>query len=210
MNNQKRNTNAPGATGIGIVIRSWLPEKKSCLIFDRSCGLIRGIICRPGSERYIQHGALVSYELSLRGERTFVDQVELRALPAPWAQADLAFIHHVLELCASFIPLNVADRQLFEHILGLYEPLIDEQDQVWIRLVFLAQFFLHIGWYPDGDTRAINRLISHVAGTMVTVREQDVMRRSLVRWLRRCVALHPSASSFKTVTFFEVVGYHET
>lgn len=204
-----------GIAGAGVVIRAWLPEKKSCLVFDRLRGVIRGILLQPESMRHVQHGALISYEISSQissgGERFYLQQVQLCAQPAQWAHQDILFVHHVLELCASFVPPHLSDRAIFEHMLGLYNPLDGHhQDPVLGRLIFLAQFFLIIGWYPDEDTCAINRLISRVSGTMVTVGEQESLRSSLVKWLRRCVALHPLAPSFKTVTFFEVVRYYET
>lgn len=208
-------SNVPcGMAGAGVVIRAWLPEKKTCLVFDRLRGMVSAILLQPESMRHVQHGALISYEISSRGsfqgDRFFLQQVQLCAQPAEWAHQDILFVHHVLELCASFVPPHLGDRAVFEHMLGLYNPLNGyQQDPVLGRLVFLVQFFLLIGWYPDEDTSAINRLISRVPGTMVTVREQEFLRSSLVKWLRRCVALHPLAPSFKTVTFFEVVRYYE-
>lgn len=205
-----RGTIPCGLAGAGVVIRSWLPEKKSCLIFDRSKGIVKTVLLQPESARHVLHGALISYEISVRGDRFFLQQVELCAQPALWAHTDIFFMHHVLELCGSFMPPHMADRVLFDHLLSLYKPLVCERDPVFERLIFLVQFFLLIGWYPDEDARSINSLISRASGTMVTEGEQEFLRGSLIKWLRRCVALHPLAPSFKTVTFFEVVGYYES
>lgn len=196
-------------SSIGIVIRSKLPERKACLFFDQSRGLVSGIVSQPDSARHVQHGGLVSYEVMQQGDRLFVQHVKLRALPAIWAKSDISFLHHVLELCAFFLPPRLIEPDVFAHLLSLYEIRADDQDVSWERLIFLTRFFLLVGWYPSDDIRAINRLISRVPGTMVTIGERKKMHHFLVRWLRRCVALHPLAPSIKTVTFFEVVGYYE-
>lgn len=209
-NNFMRSNLSFGIPSIGVVLRSWVPEKKTCLVFDKIHGVIKGVLLQHDSLRHAQHGAMVSYELVLCGERIFFQQVRISAEPALWAKNNLAFVHHVLEMCAVFVPPHMSDGQLFDHVVTLYSALESDQDPTLKRLIFLVQFFLLVGWYPDEDVCAINRLISRVSGTMVTLRERESLRDSLIKWLRRCVALHPMAPSFKTVTFFEVVGYYES
>ncbi|MCL5437000.1 MAG: hypothetical protein M1549_03945, partial [Candidatus Dependentiae bacterium] len=105
------------------MVRSWLPERRSCLIFDQKRGLMRGVVVKRGVERCLLHGAFVSYTTIQRGEAMLLEQLQLHALPACWARRNINFLHHLFELCAQFLPAHVADKQLFAHLVQIYRPL---------------------------------------------------------------------------------------
>lgn len=190
--------------GVGIVLRTWYPERCSTLIFDENSGLIKALVCGKDEWRKVQHGALVTYERVERGERTFIQNLNLVAFPDAWARKDLSFLHHVLELCAVFIQPNGAERALFKHLCRWYEGVVfceNNEDIDWERLVFLARFFLLIGCYPDDDNYVTVRFIAR--NPHIDSEDRALKRPVITRWLRQCVALHPLSSKFKTVTFLE-------
>lgn len=195
---------ASGVSGIGIILRTWYPERSSTLIFDESRGLVRARVYGKDEWRKVQHGALVTYELVEQGERIFVQNLNLIAFPDLWARKELSFLHHVLELCAVFIQPNGAERALFRHLCQWYEGVLfceNNEDADWERLIFLTRFFLLIGCYPDDDTYPTVRFIAR--NPQVDGEDRVAKRPVITRWLRECVALHPMSSKFKTVTFLE-------
>ncbi|HBL98351.1 TPA: hypothetical protein DDZ86_01765 [Candidatus Dependentiae bacterium] len=191
----------------GIVLRSYLPERRSCLLFDRFRGMITINFGRQRKVPSIVNGALLRYVLEERAGRFFFEDVSLHSLPSQWALDDILFLHHVLEISEAFLAEEQADRSIMNLLLELHHPLTNFDDIELYRIVFMGRLFMTLGLYPDEESSISIRdalgLIYHLEDTTINSRRGSQWKSSLICWLKRCVAQHPHAHTFKTVGFLK-------
>jgi len=192
----------------GIVLRSYLPLKKSCLVFDRINGVMRGIVAAHGRfspAHAITHGALLNYRPVSRGGRVFLEDVAIHQVPAPWVTEDILFLHHVLEMSTTFLLEHFPDRSVLDLLLELYRPLPPQVDEALWKAVFLGKLFITMGVYPEDETSIymgkVLRLISTLGDTRLTNDQCEHWRMVLAEWLKRCLVQHADGNTFKTAHF---------
>ncbi len=199
----------PGLSPVqyGIVLRSYLPLKRSCLVFDRLRGMIKISFGMHKKTPAVVNGALLRYTVTEQSGRLFFDEVSLHALPAPWVSEDILFLHHVLEVSEAFLAEEQVDRSILNLLLELHQPIAISCDIELYRIVFLGRLFMTFGIYPEAESsisiRDALRLIYHLEDTTINSERSCRWRTSLICWLKRCVAQHPDARSFKTIGFLK-------
>jgi hypothetical protein len=101
----------------GIVLKSWHTTKCKLALLDMRYGRIDA-----SSYKSIHSpGLLLSYTLeSVRG-RLMISDVMIENSPLYLAQEDILFLHHVLELCSTLIPIGSCTQGIFALLLTLYE-----------------------------------------------------------------------------------------
>lgn len=182
-----------GTVRRGIVIRSFLPERNKCLLFEKDEGLNTFYLPAKASTLRLAHGAILTGE-SPQNRPQQLQQIQLIAMPALWARADIYFLHQILDLAARFLHPGLPAFETWSVLRKLYGPLprvgVDES----YKACLLAEFLLSLGILPEEDEEDAqidpHILISQLQAAMVN--EQDVRASvaQLMRWIDRCLALH--------------------
>ncbi|MBN2266935.1 MAG: hypothetical protein JW725_01155 [Candidatus Babeliaceae bacterium] len=189
----------------GFIIRSYLPERLCCTLFDIREGLIFCSFCARHTFPRCINGSFIEAETSPRSPY-LLQRVNMVRQPACWVTKDLLFLHHFLEISASFLALNEPYPELVSLFAHLFRPLPDGIQEIDFKLAFMGSFFLAIGIYPEHFRTNPNFLISRLQDTMVNERKGAVNRSLMIEWLHHCIETHPSAHFFKTTTFLKQIG----
>jgi hypothetical protein len=129
-------------------------------------------------------------------------------MPLQWGKNDLMFMHHVLELCYYFVPLNSTCDQLFEmlSLLPLWE------DSPWsasLKKIFIAKLLMIFALYPQTafvTTGFFRRLLYCDPRTMLTLDIDDNDMTYMDQWIRQTISEHPLVPQFKTAIFLTESG----
>lgn len=183
----------------GIVLKTYLPAKSKISLLDHTLGKIVGVLTRAD----ISSGACVSYFVNKNSSVYFIQDIEIIDMPMALAHNDIFFLHHVLELCYYFVPSGSRAPQLFNLLIALYtcEQILRN---IQMKKVFLFQLFTIVGMYPDDvqfRTPYFHQLASASIDTLVGQPLDLVIEQQLDAWLLQCIAMHPCAQNFKTVSF---------
>jgi hypothetical protein len=196
-------------SGVGIIIKRFLPYKQKIIVFDRDRGPIEVV---PEPALYAQrlcHGALISYTLRQQRNVSFLKTIDILQVPFEVAKNDILFLHHILELAYYFAPLDSSCSRLFDliHLLYTPTPFINESLPEMARLYkkfFLIRFFMIVGLYPDDLLpQAWVDLCSNPVDSLVDQRVQLTMEASMNKWLMQCVQMHPHSNLFNTIHFLD-------
>src|SRR5581483_3565729 len=129
----------------GIVLHTQFPHQK-CALFDKQIGHVHAYMHNNRKLKNIFPGAYISYALEPWRSNYKITDIELIGLPAQWAQQDLLFLHHILELSYYFLPLHCNAHELFELLRLLYK-----QHKLSYKK-FMCRFFQRLGIYPEQPT----------------------------------------------------------
>lgn len=187
----------------GIVLRSFLPARHGCLLFDSTEGVMScTILARPGTFPLV-HGAIIKGE-KYEQDRFSFKNAQLVALPAPWVLEDILFLHHMLEMVGVFVLPGEVVPEILHLLRCLYRPIPEHVESESYKLIILGSFFVAIGMHQEQSREDPLYLISQLQSTNVDKR--SMYRFSLARWITRCVESHPSARFFKTHSFLKRIG----
>lgn len=186
----------------GIVLKSYLPQQHKLALLDERLGRIN-IMSGVLKHKLVQ-GLLLEYYPERSGRWAVVSGVEIIAEPRAWAQHDLLFFHHVLEICYFFVPLESVVRPVFDMVKALYVH-HHELQSAGAKKLFLCRLFACLGLYPEDEalhTPSMHRLLSVPIESMFEERIGADVEQELHRWLVRCIAVHPQVNMFKTMQFY--------
>lgn len=186
-----------------IVLRSFFPYKYKVILFDKELGKIEAVALYKRNFNRLMQGALIDCHKEEWNNIYRLQNIDLRAMPAPWVSKDILFLHHVLELSDLFLQQHNNSHQIFELFMFLYENHTLEYEDIFLKKIFLARFFVLLGVNPedtDWDESFFN-LISGPIDTMLDVQKDESFLNKLTVWLQGCTAIHPFAYRLKTMNF---------
>ncbi len=184
---------------IGIVLKSYQPQKCKLAILDRDSGKIMAVPNRTD----ISHGALIMYFKREQEHLTFIHSIDIIDMPFALAHEDIVFVHHVLELCYYFIPMSSHAPQIFIALLRFYEYPIVLTTPI-MKKIFVVQLFFLLGVYPESPwakSASINQLISTSIDIWAAQSIDLKIEKELDEWLMHCIKTHPQAAYFRTINF---------
>ena len=129
------------------------------------------------------------------------------AVPAPWVEQDIYFLHHILELCDYFLPYHSNSTQVMDLFSVFYSPRVTNSE--FFKRIVVCRFFSLIGICPD-DAEKYDQfffsLISAPIDIMLNMQDDIYMRQEIDRWLLGCIKTHPHADRLQTMHFFNYNG----
>jgi hypothetical protein len=193
----------------GIVLKHCIKKRKIALL-DNYSGRIDALFF---SVHPVSMGTVLQYKLQESGGVHQISDQELIATPIVMAQADILFLHHLLELCYYSIPAGALEVRVFEDLLLLYERFSPE----WGRpekIVLLFKVILSLGCYTEH--KLLVNLLSQAAVIELCAMSLDNLIDKLFsktidlecswamyEWLQICMAGHPYYDQFKTAHFLQ-------
>lgn len=184
---------------IGIVLKSYQPQKCKLSVLDRDSGKMMAVPNRSD----LSNGSLIQYFKRDQEHLSFIHTIDIIDMPLALAHEDIVFVHHVLELCYYFIPNGSHAPQVFIALLRFYEYPIVLSSPI-MKKIFLAQLFFLLGVYPESGrlrTAAIDQLISTSIDFWASQSIDLRIEQELDEWLMHCMRTHPCVEYFKTINF---------
>lgn len=185
----------------GIVLKRFFSKTRKISLLDQQAGKID---CIPSTEN-ICLGAIILYSKK-ENSRGLINDIETIALPMHLAQQDILFLHHLLELCYYFLPLETPLPEIFALIEFLYT-VEDKPLTLTQKKLFLIKFFALLGIYPDDKkfrTPQFYRIASEPIDIMLYQGLDLMDEQYLNDWLLSCVRHHPDMDTFKTMRFLDI------
>lgn len=146
-------------------------------------------------------GSLLTYEIYQLASIYRLDGVMLQDLPLTLAQADVLFLHHVLELCYHFIPLH-SGAHIVSFLQALYEMGTHMHSQD--KKIFLVKLLVSLGFFPDMPL-TVQQYEFQAYAMAIDIGTKSPLNlefeQFLERWLQQCIAQHPKMDEFKTMHF---------
>lgn len=131
----------------GIILRSFLPERRSIIILDATRGKISCVPSRRRSTPFIQ-GACAEYQLERWRDTFLLNDIEPVALPAAWVLNDIFFLHGLLELCSAHLVVGDKASAIFSLMLLLYKTDMLPKEPRLSKKIFICKILYGLGIYP--------------------------------------------------------------
>lgn len=184
--------------GCGIVLQKLFAQRYAISVFDRHEGKK---IAVPSTEN-ICLGSLIEYQVTEKRHAWHLHAIQTLALPRATDTQELLFVHHVLEICSHFLPINAAAQDIFDLLINLYQPcpLLAHDEG---RFVFVAKLLMALGIYPH--VKALNPLCAHILRTPIDNLSAEPIhldsKQELCAWIFASLAGHPCITQLKTLSF---------
>ncbi|MCL4361466.1 hypothetical protein M1446_03865 [Candidatus Dependentiae bacterium] len=191
------------STHQGIVLRKFLPKKNKVSIFDQKLGRIDALLRGKKNESRLVQGGFLTYSLEKWNNLYILQDPDFITDPFEWAKEDILFLHHILELCHYFLPIEKPSKELFELVSFIYSN-SELLKSCFGKKLLLSRFFLLQSIYPNDISiydQSFYRLISGPIDIILDRKCDLEMHNDLTRWLKECINVHPQAHLFKTVHF---------
>lgn len=198
-----------------IVLQNSTSHRDGYIFFDRHLGTIQAHVQRARKGE-LARGALVQYYIENIRTWYSITSIEIIAIPQQWVAHDIWFLHHILELIDFFVPRNHKTENIFILMGLLYQPLHDEIDVHFFKKVFLCNFFILTGMYPEPHTHYDREFVSLVVsgadprrGYFLNEQKYVFLEKKMIQWLQECIFLHPHADRLKTMIIGSWYAYEK-
>lgn len=201
----------------GIVLRNYFPQQQKVSLLDITEGRIACMIQDSSIAPRLANGSLIEYVLDKPRNSYRACGVDIIYMPLTWHHAQFLFLHHLLELCYYFLPLNCHAQEIFYLVKALYCHEDIMQNEI-TKKIFLCRFFSMLGIYP-ADAASYGavffNLISAHRGSidnkvaMPSRITDKIMQDKLKNWLLGCIAMHPYSYKLKTLDYLKTVHDYE-
>lgn len=148
-------------------------------------------------------GALIEYHIPSSMQKR-LDSIEVLFVPLHWGANDLGFIHHALELCYYFIPLNNHNTDVFEMLLLLTSSDAHTWDPATKR-IFIAKLLILFSMYSKTTfvrTPFFEKLYCCTIENLLTLDRCSGAMAYIDLWIKQTINEHPMRTFFKTADFF--------
>jgi hypothetical protein len=185
----------------GIILSSLTPTKRTTTILDSVRGKVNCFLHRSEQSLKLAHGTLIECVLDEKKDLLIASFIEPIGVPADWVCQDIYFLHHVLELCATYIPLNQAAQETFSLLSLLYRPC--SLSLSFFKKVFLCKLHISLGMHPDEEVYdpMLLSLISCAGDSMFDFQDDTELESKLAMWLYRSLHAANAHKCLKTFSF---------
>lgn len=194
---------------VAYVLKRFFPYRQKIALLTRSNGRINAIIKQQDMCARLWPGMLITCDLCNDGERWFMGRGMIYAAP------EHVWIHHVLELCYYFIPLDSPCPEIFMFLkqcntLTLQSVIFEDRIQAVIKKICVMKFLSLVGFYAHDEICRYLALFQELSDPFVDFADRQkvnfLMNKLLLLndidmdlWIVRCLKSHPMFKMFKTV-----------
>lgn len=184
---------------IAIILKKLHPYEPRVALLDQKKGRLNA----RGIKQSFIEGSIIEYSAEIKYGTLFIQSSEYLYMPLSWAVHDILFLHHVLEICYRFIPLESCVDGIFDLLCLLFK---NEQSEwkISAKKMFLCRLFLLVGMYPQ-----TNFIKTKIAMSLLYISMEDMIQLKIDkndqllmdRWLIECISKHHLGFDFKTIGF---------
>lgn len=184
---------------IGIIVHLQDIPCAKTLLLDQRQGMIA---CRLARE-HISLGSCIEYSIEQKRTVLVIHDIDIIAMPSISHSFDVLFVHQVLDICASCIPIRSHTAGIFEHVLYLYEQQSTMIDNINLfKKIFLCKLLALLGLFPEGGSHShafFHGLITMPLDKLYTVTKLPKKEQDIEQWLHSCIATHGGQKRLKTL-----------
>jgi len=188
---------------VGIVLKSFFPYKCKISVLSRNSGkvnlFVRSLKLSPGT--------FISF---------YLKKVEVLHVPLSPLDMHLTWIHHMLEICYYFVPINSACTDVFRLLqyslkLGVQSSSFEPYFYI-VKRICLIRLLVLLGFYPKGDLVPFISLFDDLVGVSLDSLDGQKVRlleavtvatvKKIDKWILSCLQEHSHFKQFNTVPFF--------
>lgn len=198
----------------GIVLKKCAQRSKIIFILDYKIGKIKCVTTKDN----IITGSVISYYAKESKSIQLIDSIELLYVPFETAIDDILFLHHILEICDLFLPIQSQAKEVFELIIYLYKSeketnnsqennSQENNSQIKSRTrkkLFIFKLLTLLGVYPEEvkfQTPYFYNLATESIDNIIVKTLNLKEEQELNNWLHCCITIQQEFSKFKTVNF---------
>ena len=204
----------------GIVLKTFTPGAGKNCLFTQSQGKVICTIFNPQQTAILRMGSRISYTpLRYDHGAHITAHITVTNMPGLTTPSDLAWVHHLLELCYYFAPLQQPASEIFALLTGTLffnnHQLLNDHEYYVFKRLSIGSLLTLMGFYPPHDfaevvlttQRLLTTNIDFKAHTNIELLKYHatVLTRGVCKvydaWLLECIHTHPRIAYFKTLPF---------
>ncbi len=202
---------------VAYVLKRFFPHRQKVALLTCSHGRINVVLKQHDLCARLWPGMVLTGTLNHDGNFWVASQVAIQYAPIHQSHGNLIWLHHLLELCYYFLPLENPAADVFFFLekcccLICQSSMVDDELQSIVKKVCVIKFLSLIGSYKREDIQEYLALFQELSELFVDfTNEQKVdfltRRLALVKlgamdeWILSCLKSHPMFHLFKTVSF---------
>ncbi len=200
----------------GFILQSFASDEQKFSILTRTRGKLQVFIDKPQKYIQLRPGMLLAF--FLQGERFIhVKEVEVLQVPIIESKKDIAWMHHLIELCSYFSQPELFDTALFDG-LASYLMLLSHRKECnngGLELLCVLHLLWQTGFYADALFVRYERLLIMITSLPSSLCFSEVLNdlkqsvnkltlseiKQIEFFIIQCLKKHPLFRMFKTVRF---------
>ncbi len=202
---------------VAFVLKRFFPRRQMVALFTCSLGRINVVLKQQDICLRLWPGMLITCVFSSERLPFIAQQVVIHSAPIPQTHQHIIWLHHILELCYYFLPLESSSPDVFFYIkkcccLMWQSDVLDVEWQIKIKKTCVIKLLHMIGFYAALDIQEYSALFQELSDVFVDfTNEQKVAFLSKHSTLLKindmdllilsCLKNHPMFHMFKTISF---------
>lgn len=201
---------------VAYVIKRFFPNRQKVALLTRSTGRINAALKQQEECMRLWPGMIITCSLCLEGGHWVASQVTIHSTPEGFDHECIAWLHHILELCYYFLPLESPCPDVFLflkkcHRIILQSSLCRGNTKVVLKKMCSIKFLSLIGFYAQEEICGYLTLFQELSEPFVDFTSQQkveflehklhVLKVEVMdEWIVGCLKSHPMFKTFKTIT----------
>ena len=203
---------------IAFILKRFLPQKQKLSILCLHKGKIE-IITKPADKcTQLWPGMLIEFHAKPTNKTIyFAENVEIILTPQENPFLDIHQIHHFLEICYYFVPLDSPCPEIFTHLYHYY--LITQLKKPFlyhlkaIQKIYILKLLQLLGFYTNSELAKYLNIYEQLTSRSVDFDDKqkvESLKRQLKmitnlqikkidNWILNCLNNHPYSKLFKTI-----------
>ncbi len=202
---------------VAYVLKRFFPLRQKVALLTSSLGRVNVVLKQNDLCARLWPGMVVSCNLSREGSFWLASHVVIHSVPMHQSHNDMVWLHHMLELCYYFLPLESPAADAFFCLeksccLICHSSIVDDKLQMIVKKLCVIKFLSLIGFYRQEDIQEYLALFQELSDLFIDfTNEQKVnfLKQRLVvlkinsmdEWILNCLKSHPMFRVFKTTAF---------
>lgn len=187
-------------------------------------GKINLIILFSVLKQVLSAGTLIDFSRrKVNGDIYVTNDIEILMIPINDVKKNIYWIHHFLEICYYFLPLELPCKDVFQILKEFFR--ISKKELFFkpyfslVKKICMIKLFKLLGFYPEREFSLYDTLFENILAVSIDssdiqkVRSLNIllskitsfMVKEIDLWLFECLNNHPYLHLFKTISFFDEI-----
>ncbi len=200
---------------VAYVIKRFFPHRQKIGLLTYSLGRINVTVIRQDECMRLWPGMLVTCNIAQTGLSWSSNRIIIHSVPIPQSHPNILWLHHILELCYYFLPLENPCGEIFFYLQQCYNfihqnNICDPLAQDILKKLCVIKFLSLIGFYAQEEVCQYITLFQELSDLFIDFTNEqkvDFLKQRLLlcktttmnEWILNCLKSHPMFNNFKTI-----------
>jgi hypothetical protein len=207
---------------LGFLLKRFFPKKQKFSIFCANLGRITATTSNISTCNSLWPGMLISFDYihNRHNNMYFIKNTEIIMNPEVQINTELYWLHHVLEICYYFLPLEQPNHHIFHHLCNFFSLYKIEKHFVlhhtktdYINYIYVMKLLSLFGFYPEKALLTYLKLYEDLTSLYIDFDDPRKVEslsqklhvitekegKKIKWWILRCIEHHPYFKKFKTI-----------